>query len=172
MGGWEKPHPRKTLLRAGHHSLGSPLRVSEVLLGKLKHCVRWKSEAVLPTVHGASSDWGALQEGHLLLLLVRACPTPAQPDCAQTLSACPASPWATPCPMWPYCLPDGLVQLTLSLTPLSSSTLASSMPPQDPTWPTHQALPRRRWIHHLAAPGWSCPIGLVTYSSTDRTHPT
>lgn len=46
----------------GHHSLGSLLRVSEILLGKLKHCVRWESQAVLPTVGGASSDWGTLQE--------------------------------------------------------------------------------------------------------------
>lgn len=47
----------------GHHLLGSPLRVSEVLLGKLEHCVWWESQAILPTVSGASPYWGTLQKG-------------------------------------------------------------------------------------------------------------
>ena len=65
----------------GHHSLGSPLRVSEILLGKLEHCVRWESQAVLPAVCGASPDWGTLQEGRP--------PHPAQSEQAQR------HPWLT-----------------------------------------------------------------------------
>lgn len=61
--GFSSPHPKWDLRFGplqetpegpssgrGHHSLGSPLRVSEILLGKLEHCVCWESLIILPTV--------------------------------------------------------------------------------------------------------------------------
>ena len=60
----ERPSPPQSEDKGwGRHSLGSPPRVSEILLGKLKHRVRWESQAVLRTVRGASPDWGTLREG-------------------------------------------------------------------------------------------------------------
>lgn len=55
--------PLQEVPQGPHYSLGSPLRLSEILLGKLEHRARWESQAVLPTVSGASPDWGALQDG-------------------------------------------------------------------------------------------------------------
>lgn len=61
--GFSSPHPKWSLQLGplqetpeglssgwGYHSLGSPLRVSEILLGKLEHCVWWESLVILPTV--------------------------------------------------------------------------------------------------------------------------
>lgn len=59
----------------GHHSLGSPLRVSEILLGKRQHRAWWGSQPVLPTISRGSSDGGTLQGAGAR----RACPTAPRP---------------------------------------------------------------------------------------------
>lgn len=89
----------------GHHSLGSPLRVSEILLGKRQHRAWWGSQPVLPTISRASPDGGTLQGAGAR----RASPTtrpppsppppdPVKPDSTQPqvnaprLSGCPPPP--------------------------------------------------------------------------------
>lgn len=142
LGGCKKPQrdpPRGGDAAWGHHSLGSPLRVSEILLGKLEHRVRWESQAVLPAVRRASPDWGTLQEGQP--------PHPAQSERAQChprLTVPRPSHVGPLPPQWP-----GPADPYPSL--LSLSTLASSVP-QDWTCPPHLAPPRRRWTSPAGRP--------------------
>lgn len=163
LGGCKKPQrdpPQGGDAAWGHHSLGSPLRVSEILLGKLEHCVRWESQAVFPAVRGASPDWGTLQEGQP--------PHPAQSERAQChprLTVPRPSHVGPLPPRWPG--PADPYPSLLSLSP-PWRALCHRTGPAPLTWPR----PGPGGLRLLAGPGWSCPIGLVTTLPLTPTHPT